>query len=164
MSNGHYSPRMSQEAEQTKEKWKRKAWITFLVPSVKFRHSMLAFQFFEYLIHFSAIQHVIILSQSLEPGLSDGLVLMKIDPVPTEIFSLQSRHLFCQSLWSLHHFWLVIPLLLQTMITPYFKVSLSPSSQMLSGTSLPAPPISFVLGRHILLLENVMGMGTHCGL
>ena len=44
--------RMSQEAEEMKEKWKRKAQITFLVPSVKFRHPMLAFRFFEYLICF----------------------------------------------------------------------------------------------------------------
>ena len=43
-------PRMSQEAEETKEKWKRKVQITFLAPSVKFRCPMLAFQLFEYLI------------------------------------------------------------------------------------------------------------------
>ena len=35
--------RMSQEAEETKEKWKRKVQITFLAPSVKFRCPMLAF-------------------------------------------------------------------------------------------------------------------------
>ena len=45
-------PRTSQEAEETKEKWKRKAQITFLVPSVKFRHPMPAFWLFEYLICF----------------------------------------------------------------------------------------------------------------
>ena len=45
-------PRTSQEAEETKEKWKRKAQITFLVPSVKFRHPMPAFRLFEYLIRF----------------------------------------------------------------------------------------------------------------
>ena len=44
--------RTSQEAEETKEKWKRKAQITFLVPSVKFRHPMPAFRPFEYLIRF----------------------------------------------------------------------------------------------------------------
>ena len=36
-------PRMSQEAEETKEKWKREVQITFLVPSVKFRCPMPAF-------------------------------------------------------------------------------------------------------------------------
>ena len=40
---------------------------------------------------FGAIQHVIILSQSLEPDLPDGLVPTKIDSVPTEIFIPQSR-------------------------------------------------------------------------
>ena len=45
-------PRMSQEAGETKEKWKRKVQITFLAPSVKFRHPMLPFQLFEYLVHF----------------------------------------------------------------------------------------------------------------
>ena len=45
-------PRMSQEAEETKEKWKRKAQIMFLAPSVKFRHPMPAFRLFEYLICF----------------------------------------------------------------------------------------------------------------
>ena len=49
-------PRMSQEAEETKEKQKRKVQITFLVPSVKFRHPMLAFRLFEYLIHFWSYQ------------------------------------------------------------------------------------------------------------
>ena len=34
---------------------------------------------------------MIILSRSLEPGLPDGLVLMKINSVLTEIFILQSR-------------------------------------------------------------------------
>ena len=45
-------PRTSQEAEETKEKRKRKAQITFLAPSVKFRRPMPAFRFFEYLIRF----------------------------------------------------------------------------------------------------------------
>ena len=49
-------PRTSQEAEETKEKWKRKIQITFLVPSVKFRHPMPAFRIFEYLIHFWSYQ------------------------------------------------------------------------------------------------------------
>ena len=44
--------RMSQEAEETKEKRKRKAQIMFLAPSVKFRRPMPAFQLFEYCIHF----------------------------------------------------------------------------------------------------------------
>ena len=44
--------RTSQEAEETKEKQKRKVQITFLAPSVKFRCPMPAFQYFKYLIHF----------------------------------------------------------------------------------------------------------------
>ena len=47
---------MSQEAEETKEKWKRKVQIMFLAPSVKFRCPMLAFRLFEYLIHFWSYQ------------------------------------------------------------------------------------------------------------
>ena len=47
---------MSQEAEETKEKWKRKAQIMFPAPSVKFRHPMPAFRLFEYLIHFWSYQ------------------------------------------------------------------------------------------------------------
>ena len=43
---------MSQEAEEMKEKQKRKAQIMFLAPSVKFRCPMPAFLFFEYLIRF----------------------------------------------------------------------------------------------------------------
>ena len=49
-------PRTSQEAEETKEKWKRKVQIMFLAPSVKFRRPMLAFQFSEYLIRFWSYQ------------------------------------------------------------------------------------------------------------
>ena len=45
-------PRTSQEAEEMKEKQKRKAQIMFLVPSVKFRCPMPAFRLFEYLIRF----------------------------------------------------------------------------------------------------------------
>ena len=47
---------MSQEAEETKEKWKRKVQIMFLAPSVKFRCPVLAFRFFEYLIRFWSYQ------------------------------------------------------------------------------------------------------------
>ena len=43
---------------------------------------------------FGAIQHMIIPSWSLEPGLRDGLVPTKVDSVPMEIFSSQSRHSF----------------------------------------------------------------------
>ena len=49
-------PRTSQEAEETKEKWKRKIQITFLAPSVKFRRPMPAFRIFEYLIRFWSYQ------------------------------------------------------------------------------------------------------------
>ena len=49
-------PRTSPEAEETKEKWKRKVQITFLVPSVKLRRPMPAFRFFEYLICFWSYQ------------------------------------------------------------------------------------------------------------
>ena len=47
---------MSQEAEETKEKRKRKAQIMFLAPSVKFRHPFPAFRLFEYLIRFWSYQ------------------------------------------------------------------------------------------------------------
>ena len=73
-------PRTSQEAEEMKEKQKRKAQIMFLAPSVKFRCPMLAFQLFEYLVHFWSY--------------SACLVPTKIDSVPTEIFIPQSRRSF----------------------------------------------------------------------
>ena len=45
-------PRTSQEAEEMKEKWKRKAQNMFLVPSVNFRCPMLTFQYSEFLSQF----------------------------------------------------------------------------------------------------------------
>ena len=48
--------RTSQEAEEMKEKWKRKVQIMFLAPNVKFKCPMLAFWIFEYLIHFWSYQ------------------------------------------------------------------------------------------------------------
>ena len=47
-----------------------------------------------------AIEHMTILSWSLEPALPAHLVLMKICSFPTEIFTPQPRHPFCSSLWS----------------------------------------------------------------
>ena len=56
MPSAHHSPENEQEAEEMKEKWKRKVQITFLAPSVNFRHPIPAFQSFEYLICFWSYQ------------------------------------------------------------------------------------------------------------
>ena len=85
-----------------------------------------------------AIEHMTILSRSLEPALPAHLVPMKIYSFPMEIFTLQSRHPFYSSLWRPRHFWCITLPSPQTMaILLCLRDSLSPSSQALSGTSHP---------------------------
>ena len=84
-----------------------------------------------------AIEHMTILSWSLEPALPAHLVPMKIHSFPTEIFTLQPRHPFYSSLWSLQHFWCITLPSPQTMAILCLRDSLYPSSQALSGTSHP---------------------------
>ena len=114
--------RTSQEAEEMKEKQKRKAQIAFLAPNAGIPSFWISHPFLE-------LSSTWLYCHGLGP--------MKINSVPTEIFILQSRCSFRKSLWSPHHFWHVILLLLQTTITPYSRVSLSPSSKTLPGTSRP---------------------------
>ena len=84
-----------------------------------------------------AIEHMTILSWSLEPALPAHLVPMKICSFPTEIFTPQPRHPFYSSLWRLQHFWCITLPLPQTMAILCLRDSLYPSSQALSGTSHP---------------------------
>ena len=84
-----------------------------------------------------AIEHMTILSWSLEPALPAHLVPTKICSFPMEIFTLQPRHPFCSSLWSPQHFWCITLPSPRTMATLCLRDSLSPSSQALSGTSHP---------------------------
>ena len=86
---------------------------------------------------FGAIEHITILSWSLEPALPAHLVPTKICSFPTEIFISQPRHPFYSSLWSLQHFWCITLPSPQTMAILCLRDSLSPSSQALSGTSHP---------------------------
>ena len=148
-------PRMSQEAEETKEKWKRKVQIMFLVPSVKFRHPMPAFRLLEYLIRFwsyQACDYTVMKpriwptcwSSSNENRLSSH---GDIHPTIQMFISLVTMEP------ALH----VILLLLQTTITPYSRVSLSPSSQILPGTSHP-----FLLPQSPLFLVSVSSSSVSC--
>jgi hypothetical protein len=84
-----------------------------------------------------AIEHMTILSWSLEPALPARLVPTKICSFPTEIFTPQPRHPFYSSLWSLQHFWCITLPSPQTMAILCLRDSLYPSSQALSGTSHP---------------------------
>ena len=130
-----------------KEKWKKKIQITFLAHSVKFRHPMPAFRLFEYLIRFWSYQarDYTITKPSTWPtcwSSSDENRLSShgdIYPAIQTFISLVTMD---------SHFWHVILLLLQTTITPYLRVSLSPSSQTLPGTSraflLPQSPLFLV--------------------
>ena len=146
---------MSQEAEETKEKWKRKAQIMFLAPSVKFRHPMPAFRLFEYLIHFWSYQaHDYTVtkprtwptcwSSSDENRLSSHgdihpAIQMFISLVTMEPASLLARY---SAIAADHN---------------YTLLEDQPLSQLPDTSwyipSLPAPPIPFVLGQHVLLLS-----------
>ena len=145
--------RMSQEAEETKEKWKRKVQIMFLVPSVKFRHPMPAFQPFDYLIHFWSYQArdytvmkprtwLTCWSSSDENWLSSHgdihpAIQMFISPVTMEPTSLLAHY----SAIAADH--------------DYTLLKGQPLSQLPDTSwyipSLPAPPIPFVLSQHVLL-------------
>ena len=147
--------RTSQEAEETKEKWKRKAQITFLVPSVKFGHPMPAFQIFEYLIRFWSYQaHDYTVTKprtwptcwsssdenrlsshgDIHPAIQTFILLVTMEPA-----SLLAHH---STIAADHN---------------YTLLEGQPLSQLPDTSwyipSLPAPPIPFVLGQHILLLS-----------
>ena len=147
--------RTSQEAEETKEKWKRKVQIMFLAPSVKFRHPMSAFWFFEYLIHFwsySAGDYTVMKprtwptwwSSSNENRLSShGDIHPTIQTFISLVTMEPTSLLACYSTIAADH--------------DYTLLKGQPLSQ-LPGTSwyilsLPAPPIPFILGQHVLLLS-----------
>ena len=155
MSRGHHSPRTSQEAEEMKEKWKRKAQIMFLAPSVKFRHPMPAFRLFEYLIRFwsyqahdytitkprtwptcwsSSDENRLSSHRDIHPAIQTFILLVTMEPT-----SLLARY---SAIPADHN---------------YTLLKNQPLSQLpdtsLYITSLPAPPIPFVLGQRILLLS-----------
>ena len=147
--------RTSQEAEETKEKQKSKVQITFLAPSVKFRCPMLAFWFFEYLVHFwsySACDYTIMKPRTwptwwsssdenrlnshrdIHPAIQTFISLVTMEPASL---------LACYSTIATDH--------------DYTLLEGQPLSQLPDTSwyipSLPAPPIPFVLGQHILLLS-----------
>ena len=115
-----------------KEKWKRKVQITFLVPSVKFRCPMLAFQFFEYLICFD--ENRLSSHRDIYPA-----IRMFISLVTMEAASLLAHY----SAIAADH--------------DYTLLEGQPLSQLPDTSwyipSLPAPPIPFVRGQHVLLLS-----------
>ena len=146
---------MSQEAEETKEKWKRKAQITFLAPSVKFRHPMPAFRLFEYLIRFWSYQardytvtnprtwptcwssfdkNQLSSHGDIHPAIQTFISLVTMEPASL---------LACYSAIAADH--------------NYTLLKGQPLSQLPDTSwyipSLSAPPIPFVLGQRILLLS-----------
>ena len=83
---------------------------------------------------------------------------MKIHSFPTEIFTLQPRHPFYSSLWSLQHFWCITLPSPQTMAILCLRDSLSPGSQALSGTSHP-----FLLHQFLsFLVSTFFFSACHC--
>ena len=148
-------PRMSQEAEEMKEKWKRKVQITFLAPSVKFRHPMLAFQFFEYPICFWSYQ-------------AHDYTVMKPRTWPTcwsssdenRLSSHEDIHPAIQTFISL------VTMEPASLLPRYSAIAADHDYTLLEGQplsqlpdtswyipSLPAPSIPFVLSQCILLLS-----------
>ena len=148
MPSEHHSPRMSQEAEEMKEKWKRKVQITFPAPSVKFRCPMPAFQLFEYLIHFwsyQACDYTVTKPRTWPTCWSSShrdihpVIQMFISLVTMEPASLLAHY----SAIAADH--------------DYTLLEGQPLSQLPDTSwyipSLPSPPIPFVLSQHILLLS-----------
>ena len=148
-------PRTSWEAEETKEKWKRKIQIMFLVPSVKFRHPMPAFWLVEYLIRFwsyqahdytvtkprtwptcwsSSDENQLSSHGDIHPAIQTFISLVTMEPTSL---------LACYSAIAADH--------------NYTLLKGQPLSQLPETSwyfpSLPAPPIPFVLGQHVLLLS-----------
>ena len=148
-------PRTSQEAEETKEKWKRKVQIMFLAPSVKFRHPMPVFQFFEYLIRFwsySAHDYTVTKprtwptwwSNSDENWLSShGDIHPAIQTFISLVTMEPASLLACYSAIAADH--------------DYTLLEGQPLSQLQDTSwyipSFPAPPIPFVLSQCVLLLS-----------
>ena len=147
--------RTSQEGEETKEKWKRKVQITFLVPSVKFRHPMLAFRFFEYLICFWSYQ-------------ARDYTVMKPRTWPTCWSSSDENRL--SSHGDIHPaiqtFILLVTMEPASLLARYSAIAADHNYTLLEGqplsqlpdtpwyiASLPAPQIPFVLGQRVLLLS-----------
>ena len=146
---------MSQEAEEMKEKWKRKVQITFLAPSVKFRRPMLAFQIFEYLTCFGSYQacdytvtkprtwptcwsssdkNRLSSHRDIHPAIQMFISLVTMEPA-----SLLARY---SAIAADHNYTLLEG-------QPLFQL---PDTSWYIP-SLPAPPITFVLGQCVLLLS-----------
>ena len=147
--------RTSQEAEETKEKWKRKVQITFLVPSVKFRCPMPAFRLFEYLIHFWSYQacdytitkprtwHTCWSSSDKNWLSSHGDIYPAIQTFISLVTMEPASLLACYFAIAADH--------------DYTILEGQPLSQLPDTSwyipSLPAPPIPFVLDQRVLLLS-----------
>ena len=148
-------PRTSQEAEETKQKWKRKVQITFLAPSVKFRCPMPAFRLFEYLIHFWSYQ-------------ARDYTITKPRTWPTCWASSDENRL--SSHGDIHPtiqmFISLVTMEPTSLLAWYSTIAADHNYTLLEGQPLsqlpdtswyipshPAPPIPFVLGQCILLLS-----------
>ena len=146
--------RTSQEAEKMKEKRKRKAQITFLAPSVESRCPMLAFRLFEYLICFGSYQ-------------ACNYTVTKPRTWPTCWSS--SAENWLRSHGDIHPaiqtFILLVTMEPTLLLAHYSTIAADHNYTLLKGqplsqlpdtswyiSSLPAPPIPFVLGQHVLLL------------
>ena len=146
---------MSQEAEETKEKWKRKAQITFLAPSVKFRCPVPAFRLFEYLIRFWSYQ-------------ACDYTVTKPRTWPTCWSSFDENRL--SSHGDIHPaiqtFISLVTMEPTSLLAHYSAIAADHDYTLLEGQplsqlpdpswyipSLPAPPVPFVLGQCVLLLN-----------
>ena len=127
----------------------------FLVPSVKFRHPMPAFQLFEYLIHFWSYQ-------------ACDYTVMKPRTWPTCWSSSDENQL--SSHGDIHPtvqmFISLVTMEPASLLAHYSAIAADHNYTLLEGQplswlpdtscyipSLPAPPIPFVLGQHVLLLS-----------
>ena len=146
---------MSQEAEETKEKWKKKVQIMFLAPSVKFRHPMPAFRFFDYLIRFWSYQ-------------ACDYTIMKPRTWPTCWSSSDENRL--SSHGDIHPaiqtFISLVTMEPTSLLAHYSAIAADHNYTLLEGQplsqlpdtplyipSLTAPPIPFVLSQRVLLLS-----------
>ena len=146
-----------------KEKLKRKLQIMFLAPSVKFRHLMLAFRLFEYLLHFWSYQ-------------ANDYTVMKPRTWPTCWSSSDEDRL--SSHGDIHPtiqtFILLVTMEAESLLACYSAISTDHNYTLLEGQplsqlpdtswyipSLPAPPIPFVLGQCVLFLSRLGLLGCY---
>jgi len=130
-SNSH--TRITKEAEEMIEKWRRKRRIIFSAQMSNLGTQCWHSDILNSSIIFEAIRHVTIPSWSPACQVPTSICLF-----PTEIFHPQSRHLLHQSIWSPHFLWNDSLLLQQTSTMSYSWDSLFLSSCALPGRYLPS--------------------------